>query len=759
MLEGAFPIRSRQGRRDRRRPGRFARGLSAVLGGALLAVAADSSVGGEARGGVPAIVAQDVLHGASSRASASPNASASLEPSLESPPADDDGVELTGPPRPGAEVDPDLQFLRSILQNPANAPDVRQGAAQRIVARGSTDAMRIIDEALRSGDPGQVDAVATAIDGDNRRPGTMLDALMTALATAPRELHPKIARLLSREGELAAERVALVAVDASKPASERLGAIYAMGQLRGRDQLPDLILLLDEKRREPPEVVREACGALERATNQQLGANPEAWRQWWAARRSTPSTEFLVAQLREQVAQLQKQVQLEGERTTKLVARLRQAYFDTLVALPPAERAERIGLLFDDELPEVRNLAIGQVERMLRNGERPPDLLVARVTERLTDRAPVIRQRAVRALDDLAVPKLSERVAEILPAESDAATAEVMLRLLGARPVAAGFGPAAARLGEPALGEAAATAVNRIVDAGLARPGWEAEVIAPVRSAVAAKATPELVRLLAAAGSESDRDAVVRFLESDDDALRAGAAEGLRRAGRRRPLVERAAADPVIYPIALSAIADQAPSAAVVASLFELPPKPSEAEAWNAAMTRVIAGLPSKEILATDARLASLPFVSAKTRITGLRAALAAPANGNDGPKPEGTPATNGSTPRVDVVARLAELLIVSGDAKAALGLLTSDGQRDASLLKPLYFRAAVLEGEYETAAKVEPGAAAWLALLESLVRQAPRAARPLAIEIGARFGDTLSSAEREKLAALERTLLTTGEG
>lgn len=659
----------------------------------------------------------------------------------------DDELPIVGPPRPGAEIDPDLQFLRSILQNAANTSEVRQGAAQRIVARGSSDARRIIDEALRSGDPGQIDAVATAVDEDSRRPGAMLESLLAALSVAPRELHPKLTRLLAREGDAAAERVASMALDGARSPAERLGAIYAMGQLRGRDQVPELVSLLDERRREPPEVVRETCDALDRTTGLRLGNSPEAWRQWWAARRATPNAEVLVASLKEQIAQLQKQMDLELERSSKLSARLRQSYLDFLMTMPAPERSERIGMLLDDELAEVRSIGLSQMERMLRNGERPSDALAARVLERLTDRVPAIRLRAMRVLDNMAAPRLADRVAELLPAESDAATAEAMLRLLADRPGASGYGPAAARLGEPALAEAAAAAINRIADGGLARAGWEAEVIEPARRAMAQKATPEIIRLVAAAGNDADRDAVTEYLVSTDEALRLGAAEGLRRAGRRRALVERVQADPSLYPIAVAAIADQPATSAVVQALIELPPRPEQVDAWNLAMGRVLAGLPSKDLIAADERIATLAIPSSKARIAGLRAATDSPQNGGD-------PAL-----RIDLLARLADLLLAADDARSVLRLLGDEPLRSNPTLRPRVFHAAAIEGDYEMAATIEPRPEPWIVLLESLVGRAPRVARPLADEITQRFGRVLSSTEQERLAVAERSLAASSEG
>jgi len=652
-----------------------------------------------------------------------------------------------GPARPGAEVDPDLQFLRNILQNSVNPPDVRKGAAERIVARGSTDARRIIDEALRSGDPGQIDAVVTAIDDESRRAGALLDALMAALATSPQQLHPKITRLLSREGDAAVERVTAVGLDAARPVPERLGAIFAMGQLRGRDQAADLMTLLEESRRESAEVVTEACESLERATGQRLGANADAWRQWWAARRTTPSMEFVVASLKEQIAQMQTQLDLESERSRKMVARLRQANLDLVLSLPVAERADRISAFFDDELSEVRLMGLGQVERMLRNGERPPDALIGRVFERLTDRVPSIRTRSMRLLDDLAAPKLSDRVAEILPAESDVATAEAMLRLLASRPSAVGYGAAAARLREPALAEAAALAVNRISDAGFAPSGWESDVVEPARRALAQKPTPEVLRLLGTAGNDADRDAVALYLADEDPALRLGAAEGLRRAGRRRALVERAVADPIIYPVAMASIADQPATPLVVTALVELPPGSENAEAWNRSMSRVLAGLAPKEVLAADATLAQLAFVAPKTRVDALSAALAAPPNGSD------------PSMRIELLVRLADLHLANGDTRNVLRLLTDEPHRDSVEVRSRLFRAAVLEGGYELAVQLEPAAETWLVLLEALSQNSPGPARMLADEINQRFGRSMSEAERSRLASLVRSLPKTGEG
>lgn len=647
-----------------------------------------------------------------------------------------------GPPRPGAEIDPDLQWLRAILQSPASARDVRHGAAQRIVSRGSTDAQRIIDEALRSGDPGQIDAVTHALDDEARQRPSTMDALLVALAVSPRELYARIARLLAREGDAAAERVTQAALDSARPANERLGAIFALGQLRGRDTVPDLMTLLDERRREPPEIIREACEALERATGQQLGAGPDVWRQWWAARRATPSQEVLIASLREQLQQAQNRIDQEMERAQKLATKLRQAYIDLLPSMPSPERSERIAALLEDDLADVRNMGLGQVERLLRNGERPTEAVSARVMERLTDRVPSIRVRAMRLLDDLGAPRLSERIAEILPAESDPGAAEAMLRLLALRPTPVAFGPAAARLAEPGLAETAALAVNRIADAGLAPAGWEQEVIDEVRAALEGRVTPELVRLRAVAGNDADRDAVARLLADAtvDDAVRIGAAEGLRRVGRRRALVERASADPAIYAVALAAIADQPATPAVVTSLLELPPRPEQASVWNAQMQRVLVALPAKEVLAADERLRGLAFVELAVREAALRAALTAPVNGD-------------AALRAEVLARLADLLMEKGDSRGALRLLTADGVERSDLIRPRLFRAAILEGEYDLAAGLEPSPERWITLLESIAPSAPRAARPLADEILIRFERSLSEAQRARVATVERAL------
>lgn len=659
--------------------------------------------------------------------------------------ATEDSPATIGPPRPGAEVDPDLQWLRTILQNAANPPEVRIGAAQRIVARGSSDSRRIVDEALRSADAGQIDAITSALDEEAKQRPPMLDALLVALASAPREVQPRLARLLARENESAGERVAQLALDPGRTVPERLGAIFVLGQWRGRDPAPDLMVLLDERRRESPEVIREACESLERSTGQRLGPAPEAWRQWWAARRAAPSQELTIAALKEQLLQLQKQVDAEVERSGKLSSRLRQSFIDFLPTLAPAERSERIVAMLDDELPDVRSMGLSQIERVLRNGERPTEAVTTRVMDRLTDKVPTIRARAVRLLDDMAAPKLEDRLAEILPAESDPGAAEAMVRVLALRPKATGFAPVAARLGEPALAEVAAMAVNRIADAGLAPAGWEADVIARVREGVTQKATPELVRLLAVAGGDADRDLVVRMLSDQDEAIRIGAAEGLRRAGRRRAVIERAAADPAIYAVALGAIADQPANASAIASLLEFAPKPEQAADWNAALKRVVTALPAKEALTADDRVRSLAYLDPRVREAGLRAAIS-PSTATNG---------NGADPatRVELTGRLVDLLLDQNEGRAALRLIAESGVDASGALKPRHFRAAVLESEFDLAASIEPKASTWIALLETMAPIAPRNARPLADEITLRFASTLTEPEKARLAAVERSL------
>ncbi len=641
-----------------------------------------------------------------------------------------------GPPRPGAETDPDLQWYRAIIQNPSNTAAVRQGAAERLAARGSADALRILEESLRSGDAGQVEAVASAFDDEGRTRPSLLDPLLVALQRSPRSLHPKLARLILREGDSALGPLLSVARDNGRPPAERLGAIYALSLWRSRDPVPELVTLLDERRREPADVLRETCEALERATGQRLGPSADAWRAWWEARRADPTRHVTIASLQEQAGQLQKRLDQESERGTRLASRLQQTYLDLFAALPAAERSERLVTLVEDELPDVRGLALSLVDRMLRNGERPSEALVQRVQGRLKDPNPALRVRAMRLLDDLSFPQLAERVAETLPAESDPTAADAALKLLASRPTPTAFGPAAARLQEPALAESAALVINRLSDAAMVPAGWESRVVDPARRAVRERPTPELARLLALSGNDADRDAVAKLLESRDDALRVGAAEGLRRSGLRRPLLERAASDPLVYPVALAALADQPASPALVAALLALPPSPGQEKGWNESAARVLNALGARDILAVDESLAAPAWVDWRIRTDAMQVALADPSLSAE-------PAL-----QTELLLRLADALIANGDARTAVTVLGGAKVGPGSPLRSRLFKAAVMGGEFDLAWQVETAPDAWLDLLKEMTTRDPAAARLLADDIGIRFNGRLSPAQKARLDA-----------
>ncbi|MSR18803.1 MAG: hypothetical protein EXS00_06515 [Phycisphaerales bacterium] len=651
----------------------------------------------------------------------------------------------------GTAVDPDLVFLRAVLFDQSGADEVRLAAAARIAARGSADSSLILREALGSGNASLMAAVVDSMADGGAPARQLIDALIAALGNSPPALQGRIAAILANEEAYAAEPLMDLASRQAEPVAVRVAVIDAIGALRGDARVDRLLIgLLEEPRAECSAIRSAAIKSLERLTGMNLGDDPQAWLDWWRGTGSGQSPDAALNRVRLRLVEVERSLAAAELHAETLAARVEEFANKLSLALTSEERIRLAQRLLGDPLPEVRQAGISQFERALRNGERPDAAAQALLAQSMSDTDSAVRIRAARLLAVLGTPGLPDKLAEALAREGDGLVVLQLLDLVAVAPCADSFGPSLERLRDRRTSDAAARAIWSIAIGGFAPRGWELTVADAVKVAAAADTTAAIVRLESAlAKDEAGVARAALRLGDEDAAVRRGAAEGLRHAGVVQPLLDRAAADEVVYESAVGAIADGPSSLSAMESLLKLSPRVAQEAVWNHELARLLAGLEPVNLLAADARLDGVAWVDPLVRSSALTAAVALM-----GSRPIDDAAHQAPGFVDQLAARAAVSLMAASRYREALTLLEGRGSEPGTPLREQTFLAAIYAGDFAAAARAVPDQRAWMRALATIAQSDASLALPLADEIRLRFAGQLSEEEADRLEAISVSLI-----
>lgn len=629
--------------------------------------------------------------------------------------------------RPVEPADPDVEWLRAILNNSATESRVRQGAAERLLAKGTPAALKVLKDAIAR-EPALIALVLAAMDASQARPPEMLGLLVQALSTAPREQWPALAHAISGYEEAGLQAVVDIADDRRRGPSERLGAISALSHFRVRDAARVLVGLLDQERGEPADVLTTSMSGLERMSGMTYG-DAAAWRQWWEQVKDLEPGEWnlgMVKIISEQLAARQRESDALKLEVARVGTRLAEVYGEVFLNLTASQRLERLPRLLGDDIPAVRLFALGQIDRMLRNGERPPESLQQIVLERLTDLQPQVRIRAARLLDDLGVASAGDAIAAAMVTEKDPEVQGAYLAVLANRSSAKAVDAVIRGLGDPLLAPAAAKAAEKMIESGTFDDGSRSDLIEEARYAVDAHPDQAVWRLLTSVGTPEDVDLAIAELAVADSSSRAGIAEGLRKRGRLEALIQHAD-DEAVYPSTVMALSDGPADLDRFRQLAELKPPRTQRETWATAVVRLAAGLSIADLAAADDLLKSIPESDDRLRALVLeRAADVAPAE------------SQGAI--IALQQRLIRLWLSGCDGRRAAELLDRIGAAASGTeWAEERFRTSIATAKFAQAATIKPACRDWLDALTWLARCDVTTALALHEEIGRRFVDDLN--------------------
>jgi len=643
----------------------------------------------------------------------------------------------------------DAAFFQSVLENPTNALETRRVALTRLLADpGPAGRLAVLDLFEQADDAVRSGLVSTLANAAVESPD-LADALAAAAVTS-------VAGGSERRGlwsgllDLAGPGLDAALVELAGPSTASVERRVAAIDLLGGFATPLAAeTLMDLAEGDANETVRTASfDSLRRLSGMPFGDAPEAWRSWWAA----GGAELLEATCEQRAERLaarldraERDRKAADRQTERAAEQLRQVYGELLLGMELAPRQERILRLLESEFEPVRRLAIEQVERMLRNGDRIDERGIPVALEKLLDDpAPGLRIRGAALLGTLAPDRVGALVSSRLSEEREPAVVNAYLDVLAGAAGVEIADAVVARLRDPATAEAAARAAIRMLDVDASAAEWREAAAAAVRRRLDDSATPAIVELLAVAGDDSDDPRLRELLGGEDPRLRRAVAEGWGRRGRIEPLRERAS-DPVVYPALAAAIVDRVGGIEGLDLLLDLP-RPAESQAdFERVLSTLLERLSVEDASSADRRLAEVDSIPTELRLRGLRRALeASPSEESEASVP---------SVRLGILERLAILLLEADRAEEAVGVLRAETAADRERLRPLLFKALVLSAEFDAAASREPEVGTWLALLAGIDVAAVSRREVLATEIARRFAVQLDDEGWARLRAVVPTL------
>lgn len=629
----------------------------------------------------------------------------------------------------------DVAFYRAVAENPTNPVEIRRRALTLLVSdpNGREAALALLaesDESVRAG------LVASLADAPVESPELAEAIAMAAVAADPTERGAWVA-LLALAGPGMDALLAEIVADETLPAELRNNSIELLG---GFATPLAAETLMDLAERDADESSRGAAfESLRRLSGMPFGNDAQAWRAWWAA----GGEELLESTCEQRAETLAARLErADRDRRTarsladRAVEQLRQAHAELLLGMDPATRQERILRLLENEFDALRRLAVEQVERMLKNGDRIDDPGIPLAIERLLDdRVATLRAKAASLLGTLTPDRVMGLVSVRLAEEREPTVAAAYLDVLAGPPSSETMRAVIRRLDEAATAEAAARALVRLDAAGGSPGAWTTAAAAAARTRLDESVSPGMVELLAIAGDETDDERLRLLLASEDVNLRRAVADGWGRRGRVDALRERSS-DPVVYPALASAIVEGQTPYEALEMLLGVPRSVESSADFERFAIRLLESMPLEQVSAADRLLATgPPPASVELRRRGLRRVV------------EAASETGVETPvRIEAVERLGRLLLDSAMAEEAVGAVQPHLPLAPERLGPLLFESLVSAAEFDAAAARHGDPETWIDLLDALREDDLARREAIAREIARRFADRLEESQWSRL-------------
>ncbi len=374
-------------------------------------------------------------------------------PGCEQPPA-------ARPLTPSEQLE--LQTLTGQIADATRSTKTRREAAELLLNRPHPQAAEALRGLLAdsTNTTAQV-AVAEAIELRGGGQDMFIQPLLEMLTGEEPSVRNAAGRALAayKDAEVTDKLIA-IAADKDSPNDVRLVAIRSLELILDERVLEAMVELLDD----PDRQVRSAAGeSLAKLTSiRTFGADPAAWKRWWAANKDKDRSEWL-ADLAESLGKAKASLDAEN---TQLRDRLARTMQDLYGATPAAEREAMLLSLLKDPLADVRVVATTLTYRKLAANEPVSKNVRAQIRALLGDADARVRRASAVLLGNLGDVEVTENLLERLKAEQDPVVRQGLLTAMGQLrdPKALPAVLAEIPSGDETISAAAAAALARIVE-------------------------------------------------------------------------------------------------------------------------------------------------------------------------------------------------------------------------------------------------------------------------------------------------------
>ncbi len=291
---------------------------------------------------------------------------------------------------------------------------------------------------------------------------------------------------------------------------------------------------------------------------EELGADPEAWRQWLGRHKHLTELAWRTMLAESVRSRGQRLASRERDLVTRLTELSRRLY----AALPAAERPAVLASMLADAEPSLRLLGTELLLRDLERGVTPGPEVAAALTNLLEDPQAQIRQAAAVLVDRIVPEGSAARLSVALRKETEPDVAAVMLRAFRRSPDAAAIDAVLRWLehGEPTR-TGAMRAILSLLESGFTpTPEQTSRILAAADPEQSTALIPSAVAVLARLGGDDGLIAVRSLLYTDRPDIRRAAADALLpEPAYVEDLLVASEADPALLQRAADAVARHKP--------------------------------------------------------------------------------------------------------------------------------------------------------------------------------------------------------
>jgi len=409
---------------------------------------------------------------------------------------------------------------------------------------------------------------------------------------------------------------------------------------------------------------------------------------------------------------------------------LRSRILETFVSFWPSiateHQHERLPALLIDPLPEIRKFGVERVAVFLRDGQATERELQL-VVDKLKDPSASVRLASAKLLPEIDVAGLEEFVVSALATESNIRVASEELVFFQTRPHSSAFNVVVDRIQQGPI-EPAAKSLVSLLDTMAVSESRAMQIVKIVKRVRKHYPVPELITIEAMLGCDKDKNRLIPLLHSSNTASRLAVAKGFAAAGYAAPLI-KIADQPQMYEYALEALRNQESIEAFV-ELIALHQENNTQ--WNIAAIAISSSLDTSSLLRADDMLDRLG--EDQLRLTILKSIWE-----NVGHRSRAA--------QKAIARRAVPLMIDQDDAVGALQLLDAFGESlvDEDLLN-LRFQAAISASAWDAAADTQSSPEPWIDAWIAVQEEDPNAATVIRQQIQQRFGEQLTTSQRETL-------------